>query len=319
MRGAHAAFAACLLLACQSAAGRVLVEAPGMTAALDGEAPCGDRANVHIESDDPDVFAGGSQDLQALVDAVRAVLTFECPAIREIRLTGSRRGIPETVYRGSVDRAGDWRVQAAGPEPPLAYLPPADTPPGPAPGGEYVLIGVRAGMGVDEASAAVAEALGSTPRYDPRSGRMTLYPEGCPEGDGRGERSRPMIGARCLTAWFTDERLPRLYMMALEQTVGDDRVAAVEQALTDRFGEPSERAWRETEWASGGDVLYLGWGRTLDPAGAARSAAPAPAHELEAIVDPGDGFVVTTVVLTDPELAGGNAPAAPAGPVDLKL
>lgn len=311
----------------QAAAGRVLIQGPDVTATQDAEAACGDPVGVFVESGSPDLFEGGSPELQALVDAVHAVLAFECPRIEEIRLTGGLRGLPEPVYRGTARRSDDWLVHAE--ETISADAPPPDEA-GPPPGGTgspdresegYTLIGVHAGMSVDEARAAIAEALGSSPGYDAAEGVMTLQPDACdpPGPDGRG--ARPAVGSRCLTAWFTDRRTPRLYMVELRQVVEDRGIDAVEQALTERFGEPSRRSWEavdRTAAQAGSELLHLGWGRSLDTAASASGAAPFR-HELEAFVEPGEGTVLTTVVLTDPELAARDGSAAPEGSVDLKL
>ena len=69
-------------------------------------------------------------------------------------------------------------------------------------------------MSVDEARAAVNETFGVEPVYDTGTGVMAMQVGGCPaDYDWVKLSPRPEPGWKCLQAWFTDQRLARLYLL----------------------------------------------------------------------------------------------------------
>jgi hypothetical protein len=305
-----------------TAADRLLMEAPGLTASLDQPLQCDQPASVTVEAAQPDLFGTQSSELQRLVDALHAMLAFECPGLPEIRVHGMLKGSGEPVYRGTAAVQGNWTLQAertAQSEVPLAPGAAGGAPEGsPAAGSApYTVAGLSPGMTVEEAGAAVADTFGVRPEYDAQNGLMTLYADGCPQGFPWNERQLvPRAGWKCLRAWFTDQRVPKLYFLELTQVVGGRRTDAVEHALTERYGEPAQGSHGAPPRQDG---LHLSWGNTIDTGIALPPGAPRPSHVLEAVVERVDDVIVTTVTLYGPGLAAPRGRSQPAGGLDLKF
>jgi hypothetical protein len=88
------------------------MEAPGLTASLDQPLQRDKPASVTVEAAQPDLFNSQSPELQRLVDALRAMLAFECPGLPEIQVRGVLKGLREPVYRGTAAPQGNWALQA---------------------------------------------------------------------------------------------------------------------------------------------------------------------------------------------------------------
>jgi hypothetical protein len=307
-----------------AAADRLLMEAPGLTATLDQPLQCDKPASVTIEAAQPDLFGTQSPELQRLVDALHAMLAFECPGLPEIQVRGVLKGLREPVYRATAAPQENWALRVE--RTVRAEVPSAPETAGPAPEAEgspgaesaaYTVAGLSPGMTVEEAGAAVADTFGVRPEYDAQNGLMTMYADGCPQGYPSNERQlAPRAGWKCLRAWFTDQPVPKLYLVELTQVVGGRRTDAVEHALTERYGEPVQgaRAAPARE-----NALYLSWGDTVDTGIALPPGAPRPSHVLEAAVEPVDDVIVTTVTLYGPGLATHRGRSRPPGGLDLKF
>lgn len=358
-----AAVAALMTLACAGpvAAGRLLLEARGLAAGLDQPLRCGEPASVTVEAGQPEVFDAQSPELQRLMDGVRAMLAFECPDLREIQVRGVLKGLRDPVYRGIAARDADWLLQAQQAVRPSAPVgmrnkaaaggaaeteargtPEAEAgaesgaqramPEAPRAASDLTVAGLSLDMTVDQAREAVSATFGVTPEYDAQQGVMTMAAPLCPQGNQWGpERHPPQAGWKCLRAWFTDERVARLYLLELVQVVASQGVQPVERALIERYGKPAQRAPGVAPAGAGergsggtdggprGEALHLAWGDEV-PAGAPLpEGAPRPAHALEAAVEPAGDVTVTTVTLCGPHVAArGATPPAPAA-LDLKL
>ena len=253
------------------------------------------------------------------------MLAFECPGLPEIQVRGVLKGLREPVYRGTAASQGNWALQAertvqsevpSAPET-AGRAPEAEGAPGPE-SAAYTVAGLSPGMTVEEAGAAVADTFGVRPEYDAQNGLMTMYADGCPQGYPRNDRQlAPRAGWKCLRAWFTDQRVPKLYLLELVQVVGGHGTDAVERALTQRYGEPAQASHGAPPARE--NALYLSWGDTVDAGIALPPGAPRPSHVLEAVVEPVDEVVVTTVTLSGPGLKSPRGRSQPAGGLDLKF
>jgi hypothetical protein len=294
-----------------------------MEVTLTGAHRCGAPADVTIHSARPALFERDSSELQRVVDAVRALLAFECRDLPELRVLGRLKGLPEPVFRGAATAASGWAVRteqsirggaprraegtAGGGGGPLGGRAPL-----PALGDEGPAVaGLRAGMPVGEAQAAVARTFGVEPAYDPQRGLLTMGAQGCPAGYDLERRSpAPQPGWKCLKAWFTDEQEPRLYRLELVQVLPPDQREAAERALTERFGPPLQRRVDEpTSWwggRTGEQVVHLAWGRVVEPARepASGDGPGQPVHALQATVEATPGAVLTSVILYEPAQLG---------------
>ena len=302
---------------------RLLIEAPGLTASLDRAYRCGSAVAVRIEVDRPERFAAGSPQLQSVVDAVHAVLAYECPHLSELRISGQLKGLGQEIYRAVSTRSAGWliepletvRTEATDVADGLAKEDGRSAGADP----ELTVARLARGMSVPAAQAAVRETFGAEVRYDRERQLLTLRGEGCPETYEWTPSARtPEPGWKCLRAWFTRGAEPRLYRLLLVQVVEGAEPAEVERALVARYGEPRQR-WlsaREGRWfAADRELTHLAWGRPLERSGPSDGeAGRSPAYELQASVEGVAGSVVATVILSDPSRKPAGGPG-----IDLTL
>jgi hypothetical protein len=278
---------------------------------------------VRLEVDRPERFAVASPQLQSVVDAVHAMLAYECPNLSELRIGGRLKGLGQEMYRGVATRSAGWVIE------PLETLRTDETDvaggvaeedgrsAGAAP--DLTVAHLIRGMSVPAAQAAIRETFGAEARYDRERQMLTMRGEGCPEAyEWTPSIPTPEPGWKCLRAWFTREAEPRLYRLLLVQVVEGAKPAEVERALVARYGEPRER-WlsvRQGRWfAADRELTHLAWGRPLDrSAQSDGEAGRSPAYELQASVEGGEGSVLATVILSDPSRKPAGIPG-----IDLTL
>ena len=73
---------------------------------------CNRTIELRIESDSPDIFNRDSVRMQALIDSTQAMLRYECPDLRDVRLSGFLRGLEKQVYAGNASSSNRWKVSA---------------------------------------------------------------------------------------------------------------------------------------------------------------------------------------------------------------
>lgn len=299
------------------ASARVLLEDDGLAVRIADGSRCSRSVDMTVVAEQPALFERGSDRLQRVVDAAHAVLAFECPEVREIRVRGVLRGLSGAMFEGTAAAARDWRIEAertigaeqvaaAGGAPDLVEGSSAKG------AGAFSVAGLELGMTVDDARQAIRESFGVEPDYDIRAGVMTMRAGGCPQGfDPAAMHPRPEAGWKCLQALFTDRRVAILRNIQLVQTVEAGRTEPVVDALTQRYGHPSSRVSGAGAGAPPGlsrDGVLLAWGHE----GAGTMAGQA----LRATVEPVGSTVVVTVALAEPAQQGlpEEAPT-----LDLKL
>ena len=299
------------------ASARVLLEDDGLEVRVVDGSRCGQSMDMTVVAGQPALFERGSDRLQRVVDAAHAVLAFECPEVRELRIRGELRGLSGAMFEGTAAAARDWRIEAErtiGAEQAAAAGGAPDLVEGSSAKGtgDFSVAGLEAGMTVKDARQAIRESFGVEPDYDVRAGVMTMRAGGCPQGfDPGAMRPRPEAGWRCLQAWFTDRRVSTLRRMQLVQVVEAGRTEPVVDALTERYGRPSSRVTGVDIDAPPGlsrDGVLLAW----EHEGAGMTAGQA----LQATVEPFGGTVVVTVTLAEPAQRKAHE-AAPR--LDLKL
>ena len=305
-------------------ADRMLLVEGDTRALLSGTHICGQPVTVVVESGRPELFQSDTMQLERILDGVRAMLAFECPGLREIEVQGRLTGMATTLYRGLATQASGWRLDALESiraQEDTAAPAVADAPV-PESGG-FAVAGLDTGMTVDEAMAAVSQAFGGDPAYDPARGLMAFEAGGCPPGyDPAGEDVSPVAGWKCLRGWFSHDSLPRLARFELVQVTEHASADEVAGLLEDRFGPPGAR-WLETRdngglWGGEREVVYLAWGGVVSTSGQ-QGERPRPAYELEAAVERIEGLAVTTLTRSAGDAAqGGAAPPGP-GRSDLRL
>lgn len=230
-------------------ADRVLIDDIDQHVNLNGELDCYGTADITIDTVRPELFEPGSDQLQRLADAVRAILNYECPELSAINLHGILRGLQEPVYSGQLLRQDNWIVKtlpqpAPGPqailseaEPELRFELP-DTLELRRTDASLPLVHIHLGMEVDQVSRIITDQLKATPSYDQRLGLMSLNLRGCPpEFDIEIHRADVQADWKCLRAKFSDRRIARLEQLEFTQVARGD-IESVYQALLDQYGTP---------------------------------------------------------------------------------
>ena len=101
------------------------------------------------------------------------------------------------------------------------------------------LTGLALGIPLTEAQRALGKTFDSAPRYDAQSGIMRLQTGGCPvDFDPGRDASVAMPGWKCLTAWFSDQRIPVLERVELTQVLESSTVT-VKTVLLEKYGLPA--------------------------------------------------------------------------------
>lgn len=240
------------------ASARLLAEGPGYTITQTTAGSCGRTAEVTIESDDIGLFADQPGELQAALDAARAMIEFQCPRVDSITVTGDLRGLYEPVYQGRAVRDEEWllvteRSISTASESRGVPVPKHTTP-------RYAVADLETGMHLEVARQVVLETFGVLPRYDTAERVMTLRLNGCPDDYARaGHAIDPTW--KCLDAWFSGGPRPVLERLELVQVISGTNLAAAETALESHFGAAETREARSGRrwWGEGGQSVDLHW------------------------------------------------------------
>lgn len=320
-----------LILAMQPATAaddRLLFDNPGYTVTMPESYYCNDTVTISVHSDRPGLFESDSAELQRIVDATQAVLAFECPGLHAIQVEGRLSGIGEPVYSGMSERRSNWELTAtrsiqsehydrsSSPMDDEGYGA-ADDPHG------FSVANLSAGMPVDEARSAVTDTFGVEPDFDIDSGVLTMLAGGCPaDYDWAALSPEPERGWKCLSAWFTDQRQARLYLLDLVQVVEPADPEVVAQQLMERFGDPVYRDTRDREgggwWGKNEEIRMLAWGEIVETRDTG-SGEMTDVYTLQAKILPMDDVTVVTVTLYEPGLRPGWSSGSGSNLPDLTL
>lgn len=314
----------------QAAGDRLLFDNPGFSVTTNALATeCGRPATVTIESNDPELFES-EPELQRIVDGAQAVLAYECPRIRAIRVRGLLTGISDPVYKGVSRKPSGWlldtrqsfETQESGHDWDDSDTE-NDEPDRNVSVDQFNVANLQAGMPIDDAMATVEETFGIEPAYDLQEGLLTMRANGCPEDyDWSTLSPIPRPGWKCLRAWFTDQRVARLYLLELIQVVDGNRAESVESFLINQFGEPEiERRHEAVErWEEDGDAgSMLAWGKTLRTEPVSENPNATKRHTLQAHIIPVEDVTILTVTLYEPDVRPGGSARTDPPPLDLNL
>jgi hypothetical protein len=240
-------------------------------------------------------------EMQRLVDGIRAMLAFECPALREVEVQGRLQGMATTLYRGVAARQAGWRLEtfesirseADGEDVEI------DNTGSPAAASGLDIAGIDTGMTVDEARAAVRRAFGGEALYMETERLLTLEAAGCPSGyEPAADAVTPQPGWTCLRGWFSRDAQSRLSRFELIQVAEHGSIDDVLGVLEGRFG-PAAVRWIESRdagglWGDKRDAVHLAWGDVVGT-NVVAGGPPRPTYELEAAVERIEGMAVTTL------------------------
>ena len=229
----------CTLTINNAWAERVLIQNADSSVTAQEPFFCNRTIDLRIESDSPDIFNRGSVRMQALIDSSQAMLRYECPSLRDVRLSGFLRGLEKQVYSGNASSNNLWKVSAESTlgENELQAL---DRQAESALNRQHTLATIQLEMSVDEVKQKVGNVFGTAPAYDHATGLMNLELGGCPRDYPDGNNtSEPGAEWVCLKAWFTDKRFATLYKLNYMQVV-KGRMQDVQSTLIEKFGPPAK-------------------------------------------------------------------------------
>lgn len=305
-----AALVLATLWAADASAERLLLQSPRAKVNLEREVACGEGVRLYVDANRPEVFDPGSGELQSLVDAARAMLTFECARLTGIEVQGWLTGMTDSVYSGRAGPEDQWHLL---PDRTLRSVAAARAAPSPVavPDADFSVVGLRLGMAVEEANGIVAERFGARPVFDPAAGVLSLQEAGCPDGyDWKLSRPYPEPGWKCLRVWFSQTgRDGSLAGLELVQVVSPAQLPVAMQALEDRFGSPAAQ-WSDAVGRPGLPARHLAWGEAK--VGTARDSKSTAAYPLTAsIVDRADAnAAVVAIRLAHPGVPLGSSSAS---------
>ena len=139
-------------------------------------------ANVTVDTSKPELYEQAAQ-LQSLTDGVRAMLSYECPQLSAIKVTGLIRGLDDVVYQGEASRNDNWQVKQIAAETDNQAFSLEDTEDqiwtttkrydDELAKGQLEVTDIRLGMTIDQVSDIINQTFSVDPVYDASSGMMT--------------------------------------------------------------------------------------------------------------------------------------------------
>ena len=298
---------------------RVLINDADQTVTLNRPLDCYRSAEITIKTSRPEIYEPQSRQLQAIGDAVQTILSYECPGLSEIIISGSIRGLQGFVYQGRLSAYDRWLVQAQAPATQSSLI-----------GGENItavqqahwqtarriprsnkgplsITNLRLGMGIKEVSQIASGTFDTKTEYDANKGMMTMLAGGCPQDfDGQHNANAAQTDWKCLKAWFSDEPTPRLLRLELIQVVNAD-AERVQQLLVKKYGRP-----QESETSQFDNLTHLIW--HVDNK---HTITSQPIESLSAVLsETNKDLVVTSLTLYNQDSEAGMLSLADAG---LKL
>ncbi len=270
--------------AATAAPARVLLEDPAFHATVSSAMECRAPIDLMLITPDPALLDSDTGDVQRAVDAALAAIRFQCPDITRVTVRGSLQGDTRERFVAVAARSGNWLVK---PERTFRLQVPADTtgdnrtgPRSSVKGPVMNLAGLEPGMSLDAARKAIASSFNTEPRLLDGGTRLVVEDNGCRAASTWQTRfDKAVPGSRCIEAWFTDVRYPRLYRVEYAEVVTARQSREATASLVRRYGEP---AVREVDAASRRDqrrATRLAWGEAQSVDGNLR-------HPLQATVGP---------------------------------
>ena len=220
-------------------ADRVLIDDQVQTVSVSNNFSCYQPAQITVDTVQPELYEQTTQ-LQTLSDSVRAMLSYECPQLSSIKLTGLIRGLDEVVYQGELSRNNNWLIKQIAAVDNDEYSQTTSSNQDnwttkryddELTQGQLEVTGIHLGMTVDQVSEIVTKTFSLEPKYDANQGLMAMNSGGCPDDIE--------ANSKCLLAWFSDNRIPRLERLELTQVVEGSQ-QRVNNLLIDKYGDPTK-------------------------------------------------------------------------------
>ena len=300
-------------------ADRILIDDPTQTVSLHKDFSCYQPAQITIDTVEPALYESDSNKLQTISDSVRAMLSYECPQLSSVELTGLIRGLDEVVYQGQMTRHNNWVVQSVSTDNAAisSTLQNANQVEqnnfskrydDELKIGQLQVIGLELGMDVKQVTQIVFDTFGIEPVYDANQGLLTLNAGNC-SADTSESLHNLAVNDKCLKAWFSDNRVARLQRVNLVQVV-EAQQQQVSHLMIEKYGNPTE-----SETSDNNEVSQLIWRAIND------DQDQSLIEEIDAVISTkSSNFVITDVTLYSTQQVS-NSPFdhEDIAEVDLKL
>jgi hypothetical protein len=93
-------------------ADRFLINDIDQTVSLTRSLDCYSVPQIAIDTSRPEIYGPDPKQLQAISDTVRAMLSYECPDLYEIKIIGYVRGFEDVIYRAELQAQNNWLLPA---------------------------------------------------------------------------------------------------------------------------------------------------------------------------------------------------------------
>ena len=293
-------------------ADRILIDDPEQTVTVSQNFSCYRPVDITVDTANPGLYDANSRQLQKLADGVRAILSYECPGLSSIQLTGLIRGLDEVVYQGEMIKNNSWLV---GPLSTASQQALKENRTSQAASlfsthssvakryddelkqGQLEVTGLQLGMSVEEVSELVFKTFGVAPQYDAEQGVLTMNPGDCPaQSNSAPGETAVSTQSKCLQAWFSDNRVARLERLKLLQVV-DGQLDQVNSLLVKKYGNPTQTVTSHDKAET-----QMVWRAIND-----KSEDDSVIQEIDAIITAIDGdFVSTNVTLYSTQVTNSN-------------
>ena len=234
-------------------ADRLLIDDPEQTVTVSNNFSCYRPVDITVDTIKPSLYETDSAQLQKLTDSVKAMLSFECPGLSSIQLTGLIRGLDEVVYQGEVSRNNNWLVRSlttSDQESAADNLAPTFSDQSQTQSniakryddelaqGQLEVTGLHLGMSVEQVTDSIVDTFGIEPDYDAEKGLLTMNSGDCAADlSSAAKQTHSNSSLKCLQAWFSDNRIARLQRLTLFQVV-DGQVNQANDLLITKYGSP---------------------------------------------------------------------------------
>jgi len=220
---------------------------------------CATTVPLLVYTNRPQLFAENSEALNSLIVASRAIVAFECPDVRGLRLTAFNTDTGAKLFEGGATEDTRWRVTAR------YRADSVDSQASVQNRADFSVARLKVGMSLDSVVKVLREEYGQQGvQYQDYSRTILAGSADCPLITGRSSRDGFPVGARCIRASFTSTGQPTLDRLTLVQAVPGNQINDGIKALQERYGRPGhdnriEPNQRE-RLAGYGEKIRFGWG-----------------------------------------------------------
>jgi len=258
---------------------------------------CSTTVPLLVYTNRPQLFAENSEALNSLIVASRAIVAFECPDVRGLRLKAFNTDTGAKLFEGGATEDTRWQVVAR------YRADSVDNQASIQDRADFSVARLKVGMSLDSVVKTLRDEYGQQGvKYQDYSRTILAGSADCPLITGRTSRDGFPVGARCIRASFTSTGQPTLDRLTLAQAVPGNQVTDGIKALQERYGRPSHDNRMEPNQrerlAGYGEKIRFGWGGSVQrPVDQGRRRET---HQLEADLSTNDTATMLIIRLFAP-------------------